>query len=85
MKKKKEINDTKKYIPFIEKYRPKLLEDLILPPITQYKIANIVELKILPNIIITGSPGTGKTSTILCLAKKILGNNYRDMILELNA
>ena len=84
-KKIKELNEVKKYVPFIEKYRPKLLEDLILPPITQYKIANIVESKTLPNIIITGSPGTGKTSTILCLAKKILGNNYRDLILELNA
>ena len=40
-----------------------------------YKISNIVSSNNLPNIIITGYPGTGKTSTILCLAKKIFGKN----------
>jgi replication factor C subunit 2/4 len=84
-KKKQSLIHTKKYIPFIEKYRPKDFNDLILPLPMQYKIANIIETKILPNIIITGSPGTGKTSTILCLAKKVLGNDYKDMLLELNA
>jgi replication factor C subunit 2/4 len=84
-KKKEKHKQEKKYIPFIEKYRPKKFEDLILPVSMQYKIANIIESNILPNIIITGSPGTGKTSTILCLAKKILGKNYKDLLLELNA
>lgn len=77
--------DTNKYIPYIEKYRPKKIEDLILPNPMQYKIANIISSNTLPNIIITGSPGTGKTSTILCIAKKIFGKKYKDMILELNA
>ena len=84
-KKREKYKENKKYIPFIEKYRPKNFEDLILPVSMQYKIANMIESKTLPNIIITGSPGTGKTSTILCLAKKILGNNYKDLLLELNA
>lgn len=75
----------KKHIPFIEKYRPTNFNDLILPDLMHYKIANIIDSKILPNIIITGSPGTGKTSTILCIAKKVLGSGYKDMLLELNA
>jgi replication factor C subunit 2/4 len=83
--KKNKIKEVKRYIPFIEKYRPKNFNDLILPYSMQYKIANIIQSKTLPNIIITGSPGTGKTSTILCLAKKVFGKNYKDMILELNA
>jgi replication factor C subunit 2/4 len=83
--KQKKITEVKKYIPFIEKYRPKNFDDLILPQSMQYKITNIIETKTLPNIIITGSPGTGKTSTMLCLAKKVLGKNYKDMLLELNA
>jgi replication factor C subunit 2/4 len=74
-----------KYIPFIEKYKPRNFDDLILSLQMQYKIANIIESKTIPNIIITGSPGTGKTSTIICLARKILGKDYKDMILELNA
>lgn len=82
---KVKISNSKKYIPFIEKYRPQKIDDLILPIPMQYKISNIIESKMLPNIIITGSPGTGKTSTILCIAKQILGKNYKDMLLELNA
>ena len=74
-----------KYIPFIEKYKPRNFNDLILSLQMQYKIANIIESNTIPNLIITGSPGTGKTSTILCLARKILGKDYKNMILELNA
>ena len=74
-----------KYTPFIEKYKPRNFDDLILPLQLQYKIANIIDSNTIPNLIITGSPGTGKTSTILCLARKILGKDYKDMILELNA
>ena len=77
-------NNTKKYVPFIEKYRPKKIEDLILPSLMQYKIMSMIENKTLPNLIITGSSGTGKTSTILCLAKRMLGSN-KELILELNA
>jgi replication factor C subunit 2/4 len=74
-----------KHIPFVEKYRPKKIDDIILQSSMHLKILNIIKSKTLPNIIITGSPGTGKTSTLLCIAKTILGANYRDSILELNA
>ena len=36
-------------------------------------------------MILTGEPGTGKTSTILILAKSIHSENYNDNVLELNA
>jgi replication factor C subunit 2/4 len=71
-------------IPFIEKYRPKHFDDLILSPSINLKLDNILKSKTLPNIIITGSPGTGKTSTILCLARQIFKND-KSLILELNA
>ena len=32
-----------------------------------------------------GPPGTGKTTSVLCLAHELLGTNYRDAVLELNA
>lgn len=74
-----------KNIPFIEKYRPKKIEDIILPIQIYNKIINLIETDTLPNLIINGLPGTGKTSTILCIAKKILGKEYKEYILELNA
>lgn len=82
---KQQYKRERDYIPWIEKYRPRNIQNLILSDIIQEKINNIILSKKMPNIIITGSPGTGKTSTILCLAKSILGPNYKKFILELNA
>ena len=32
-----------------------------------------------------GPPGTGKTTSILALAHELLGPNYKEAVLELNA
>jgi len=49
------------------------------------KVDRFIERKKLPHLLFYGPPGTGKTSTILAIARKIYGNNYKQMILELNA
>jgi replication factor C subunit 2/4 len=73
-------------IPWVEKYRPKQSSDIILDPFIKQKINKIFETKSIPNIIITGEPGTGKTSTIICLAQEIYKDkSFNENVLELNA
>ena len=72
-------------LPWIEKYRPKKLDDVLLDNYIKIKLDHIINQKLIPNLIITGSPGTGKTSAIKCLVNKVFNNNYEDYILELNA
>lgn len=48
-------------------------------------MTKLIDNEKLPHLLFYGPPGTGKTSTILACAKKMYGNNYHSMILELNA
>lgn len=72
-------------IPFVEKYRPKNIDEIILNPMIREKIVSILNNKYIHNMILTGEPSTGKTSTILFLAKEIYKEKYNDYVLELNA
>lgn len=72
-------------LPWIEKYRPKNIEDVILDENTLCKIRRIIQEKNMPNIIITGVPGIGKTTTIKCIARGLYGKYADHAVLELNA
>jgi DNA polymerase III delta prime subunit len=50
------------------KYRPKHIDELILPDRIKNHLANIVKDKRLPNMLMSGPAGTGKTSTAIVLA-----------------
>lgn len=39
----------------------------------------------MPNLILAGPPGTGKTTSILAMARQLLGPHFKDAVLELNA
>jgi replication factor C subunit 2/4 len=72
-------------LPWVEKYRPKILDDIVgnEDAINQFKtISNDGNI---PHMILSGSPGTGKTTSILCLAKKLLGDEFNNAFQELNA
>jgi replication factor C subunit 2/4 len=45
----------------------------------------IAQVGNVPNIILAGPPGIGKTSSVLCLARETLGDSYGKCVLELNA
>lgn len=72
-------------LPWVEKYRPKELNDIILPDFIKIKFEHFLNNSFIPNLIITGDPSTGKTSSIFFLAKKLYEKNFNDYVLELNA
>lgn len=72
-------------IPLVEKYRPSKLNDIILEDFMKNKIKSILKSKQVPNMIITGEPSTGKTSTIMYMIKKLYESTYKENVIELNA
>lgn len=73
-------------VPWLEKYRPKILDDVVGNQETITRLRAIAKHGNLPNLIISGPPGTGKTTSIHCLALELLGPNcYKTAVLELNA
>lgn len=72
-------------LPWIEKYRPKKVDDLVLDKSLKSRIVQFSKDNSLPNLIFTGPPGIGKTSTIRCLAKTLYGEYTKDGVLEINA
>ena len=72
-------------IPLVEKYRPNKLNDILLDEFMKLKIKNILKTKQMPNMIITGEPSTGKTSTIMYMVKKLYQKDYNENVIELNA
>jgi len=72
-------------MPWVEKYRPISLDKVQGNEATVSRLKVIAEEGNLPNIIIAGPPGAGKTTSILCLARQMLGDSYKDAVLEMNA
>lgn len=72
-------------LPWIEKYRPTNIDDLIMNDIDYKRIKQIISDRNMPNIIITGIPGIGKTTTVKCIARELLGDYIKDALIELNA
>lgn len=72
-------------IPWIEKYRPNNIEDVIMDQQISQQINVFLQDRKNVHLIITGLPGIGKTSTVRCIARKILGENIPQGYLELNA
>lgn len=72
-------------IPWIEKYRAKNLSDIINHDEDIKIIENLIENKSLINMLFYGEPGTGKTSMILAIARKLYGDEYKSYIKEINA
>ena len=71
-------------VPWINKYMPKTIDELIVNKTNFARLKYFIDNKSMPNIIISGESGIGKTATIECIAKNILGDKYKDHIFEFN-
>lgn len=73
------------FLPWVEKYRPKKIDEIISHAQNIETIKKLLIGGSLPHLLFHGSSGTGKTSTIMALAKEIYGQNLRLMVMKLDA
>lgn len=79
------INKNTSNLPWIEKYRPSTLDEILSHNEIISTIKICIKNKCLPHLLFYGPPGTGKTSLITATAKELYGKYFPFMVLELNA
>ncbi|KAG0264280.1 Subunit of heteropentameric Replication factor C (RF-C), partial [Mortierella polycephala] len=75
-------NATDETLPWVEKYRPVTLDDLVSHKDITSTIERFIDENRLPHMLLYGPPGTGKTSTILACARKLYGPMWKSMTME---
>ncbi len=71
---------------WVEKYRPKRVDEVVNQEEVVNSIKSILRDPLeMPHLLFAGSAGVGKTTVALCLARELLGENWRENTLELNA
>ena len=82
------LKNEKKYIPWVEKYRPTNFETIVLSDENKEIFNNIFNHQYSPNLLLYGPPGTGKTTTIMNLIHKYQQQNNqlnKGLMIHLNA
>lgn len=71
---------------WVDKYRPQSFDEIVGQKEFVSRIKAFVESKNMPHLLFAGTPGTGKTTTALVIAKELYGkDNLQGNVLELNA
>lgn len=70
---------------WVEKYRPQKLSDVVGQKDVVERLHSYVKAGNLPHLLFAGSPGTGKTTSALALAKELYGEYWRGNCKEFNA
>ena len=75
-------------IPWIEKYRPTSFENIVLDKNNKTIFKNITDTQKIPNLLLFGPPGTGKTTTAINFIKSYQRKSNiqtNELIMHLNA
>jgi len=74
--------------PFVERYRPKTMDEIVLDVYNRRILSRIVELGEFPNLLMYGPPGVGKTTTAINLItayQDTHGGRHKELVIHLNA
>ncbi|MEM3398628.1 MAG: replication factor C small subunit [Nitrososphaerota archaeon] len=74
-------------LPWVEKYRPKTLDDVVNQEEVITSLKNILKTKAVPHMLFAGPPGVGKTATAHAFARDLYGQSYIEdgWFVEINA
>ncbi|MGC9436123.1 MAG: replication factor C small subunit [Methanomicrobiales archaeon] len=70
---------------WIEKYRPRTLDDIVGQDDIVDRLKAYVERKSLPHLLFSGPAGVGKTTAAVVLSREIFGEHWQSNFRELNA
>ena len=76
---------SKEFLPWIEKFRPKKIDKIMGQEEIIKSLKNMLKNGSFPHMLFHGKSGTGKTSTILAIAKELYGKKSTMMIMKLDA
>ena len=73
--------------PWVEKYRPRILEEIVNQKEIIQRLKQFVKDKSMPHLIFAGPAGTGKTTSALAMVRELYGKKMapNSTYLELNA
>ena len=79
------MTDTQDSLPWIEKYRPKYLNELTQTQNLINLFNDSIKTGDMSHYLFYGPPGTGKTSAILAIGREIFKEHFQSRVIEFNA
>lgn len=70
---------------WVEKYRPQVLDEVFGQTSIIKRLKSFISNKNMPHLLFSGPAGTGKTTSAMCIARELYGDEWRMNFMETNA